>query len=208
MYTGSGKLELLAVDLDHKLYRWRYLGTGWVARLALASDFFIEENLFGPTAASSWGDGTVDVVVVNRDTRALYQRRIGPDDEICTLWFPCPAPRVFNKLGGSIADKPVLTAFSPTNLNVLTMQGIQWFSNWASRDPVQPILNPPLRDPLLAWTGFQFIGGSEMVVGAAANCGKRNYAAVAIDFDGHIHIIRYQDGRWTGFQPLAGKPPR
>ena len=42
-------------------------------------------------------------------------------------------------------------------------------------------------------------------MGAAANCGKRNYAAVAIDFDGQIHIIRYQDGRWTGFQPIAGQ---
>jgi hypothetical protein len=106
-----------------------------------------------------------------------------------------------------VDDKPVLTAFSPTNLNVLTMGGLQWFSNWASREPFQPVTIPPLRDPLLRWSGFQFIGGAEMVVGAAAHAGPRNYAAVAIDFDGIVYINRNEEGRWTGFQPIVGQTP-
>ena len=202
-YTGGGQLELLAVDLDHKLYRWRFGGSSWAQRLSIASNFFIEERLFGTNAASSWGDGTVDVVVVDRTTRALYHRRVGPDNEICTLPFGCPAPRVFSNLGGNIADKPVLTAFSPTKLNVLTMGGLQWYSNWATASAFQVF--PPRRDPLIDWSGFQSIGGSEMVVGSAASSGRLNYAALAIHFSGRVYINRYENGRWTGFQSINGQ---
>jgi hypothetical protein len=145
----------------------------------------------------------IDVVVVDRTTRALYHRRVGPDNEICTLPFGCPAPRVFSNLGGNIADKPVLTAFSPTKLNVLTMGGLQWYSNWATASAFQVF--PPRRDPLIDWSGFQSIGGSEMVVGSAASSGRLNYAALAIHFSGRVYINRYENGRWTGFQSINGQ---
>ncbi len=44
-----------------------------------------------------------------------------------------------------------------------------------------------------------------MVVGGAANAGRKNYAAIAIRFDGRLFINRYQDDRWTGFQPIVGQ---
>jgi hypothetical protein len=205
-YVGAGQMELLAVDVDYRLFRWRHTGLSWASRVSLPGNFRINERLFGPTAASSWGDGTIDVAVVDRDTRELYQRRIGPGDETCSA-PGCPAPRVFNKVGGSVIDKPVLTAFSPTKLNVLTMEALQWFSNWATANPVQPVTNPPQRDPALSWSGPQSMGGSEMVVGAAAHTGSTNYAVVAIGVDGRVFINRSQQGHWTGFQHVAGQTP-
>jgi hypothetical protein len=207
VYTGAGKIELLAVDPDHRLYRWRLLGTTWMPRLQISSTFRISENHFSKSAVSSWGDGTIDVVVVDLDTRALAHRRIGPDDEICTQPFGCPAPRVFTNLGGSVADKPVLTAFSAVNLNVLVMQGLQWYSSWASAERLQPVTIPPRRDLLLRWSVFEYIGGSEMVVGGTAHSGIKNYAAVATHFDGRILVNRFENGRWTSFQPVVGQRP-
>ncbi|HKG23880.1 MAG TPA: hypothetical protein VKC34_18400 [Blastocatellia bacterium] len=208
LYTGAGQLELLAVDLDHKLFRWRFTGTGWGSRISVPSTFSIKETLFKPMSASSWGDGTVDLAVVDLDTQELHHRRIGPGDETCARVFGCPAPRVFSNLGGKVIEAPVLTAFSPVRLNILTMQGqLAWFSNWASMAPLQPITFPPQRDLLVSWSGFEDTGAREMVVGSAANSGRSNYAAVAIDFDGRILINRNREGRWTGFQPVIGQSP-
>jgi hypothetical protein len=206
-YVGAGQLELLAIEPDYKLKRWRFVGNAWTTGQIISGNFRINNVTFGQSNASSWGDGTLDVVVVNADTKELYQRRIGPGDETCTMPFGCPAPRVFNNLGGRVIDKPVLTAFSATKLNVLTMQGLRWHSSWSSAAPLQPILFPPLRDPLLNWSGFEYIGGDEMVVGSAAHSGSKNLVAVAIR-DGVIYVNRYQGGRWIGFQQVVGQTPQ
>jgi len=208
LHVGAAHLELLAVDFDHKVCRWRFNGTSWSARIPISSTFRINENLFKQASASSWGDGTVDLVVVSLDTKELYQRRIGPDDEVCTMPIGCPAPRTFNKIGGAVIDTPVLTAFSPEKMNVLTMQGqLAWFSSWSYIAPSQPITFPPKRDLEMRWTEFQDTGGREMVIGGAGNSGARNFAAIAIDFDGHVLLNRISDGHWTGFQPVGGQLP-
>jgi hypothetical protein len=208
MYTGAGQLELLGVDLDYHLFRWRFVGNAWQPRLSIAHNFRINNLLFSSLSASSWGDGTVDLVVVGFDTRNLYHRRIGPGNEICAQPFPqlCPAPRVFSNLGGSIGEDPVLTAFSPTRLNALTMQGLRWRSIWASRHPNQLVAPPAPPDPILLWSGFEYIGGDEMVVGGAAHTGRNNFVAVAIS-GGKFFINRNEGGRWTGFQPIIGQQP-
>ncbi|HKQ75074.1 MAG TPA: hypothetical protein VJ810_15365 [Blastocatellia bacterium] len=211
MSAGAGQLELLGVDLDYHLFRWRFVDAAWQPRLSVAHDFRINNTLFSSLSASSWGDGAIDLVVVGLDTRNLYHRRIGPGNEICTNPSPfppviCPAPRVFSNLGGSIMDDPVLTAFSPTRLNVLTMQGLKWHSIWASRHPIQLITIPAPPDPRLLWSGFEYIGGDEMVVGGAAHTGRNSFVAVAVR-DGQFYINRNADGRWTGFQPLIGQDP-
>lgn len=205
LHVGAGQLELLAVDADYRLLRWRFTNNAWTGSTVISGDFRISNQMFGQTSVSSWGDGTVDVVVVNADTRALYQRRIGPGDETCT-GFGCPAPRVFNLIGGKVYDTPVLTAFSPSKLNVLTMgQSLSWYSSWSGLQTFQPIVFPPLRDPLLAWSNFTYMGGTEMVISNAAHTGRNNFAAIAIHLDGRVYINRYTDGRWTGFQPIIGQ---
>lgn len=206
LHTGAGQLELLGVDFDYHLLRWRFVNNAWQPRLSIAHDFRINHALFSSSSASSWGDGTVDLVVVGLDTRNLYHRRIGPGDEICTLPFGCPAPRVFSNLGGSVMEDPVLTAFGPTSLNVLAMQGLRWHSNWASKHPNQIFPAPPPPDPRLLWSGFEYVGGDEMLVGSAAHAGRKNFLAVAVR-DGQFYLNRNIEGRWTGFQPLIGQTP-
>ena len=82
VYTGS-QLELLAVDLTTN------------STLALPALVCLR-GLPPVTASSLWPDRRlklgrgIDVVVVNRDTRSLSTAH-RPDDEICTLWFGCPA---------------------------------------------------------------------------------------------------------------------
>ncbi len=207
-HTGAGQLELLAVDFDHRLFRWRFVGAAWQARLSVAHNFPIDEKLFSSLSASSWGDGTVDLLVVGHDKPYLYHRRIGPGDEICTQPLPslCSAPRVFSNLGGSIWEDPVLTAFSPTRLNALTMQGLRWHSIWASKHPNQWFVAPAPPDPRLLWSAFEYIGGDEMLVSGAAHVGRNIFIAVAIR-DGQLYINRNSNGLWSGFQPIIGQYP-
>ena len=205
LHVGAAHLELLAVDLDHRVCRWRFNGTSWSGKISVPSTFRVKETLFKQASASSWGDGTVDLAVVSLDTKELFHRRIGPDDEVCTMPLVCPAPREFNKIGGIVLEVPVLTAFSPEKMNILTMQGLSWFSTWSYMAPLQTPTFPPRRDIVLRWTTFQDTGGKEMVIGATANSGARNYAAVGIDFDGRLLINRYSDGRWLGFEPVGGQ---
>jgi hypothetical protein len=205
MHTGAGQLELLGVDMDYHLFRWRFVDNAWQPRLTIAHDFRINEVVFSSLSASSWGDGSLDLVVVNKDKRTLHHRRIGPGNEICTSPFPaplgCPPPRGFSDLGGSVMDTPVLTAFSPTDLNVMTMQGLRWYSGWSYPARFQPI---NARDPLIEWGNPEDIGGEEMVVGGAAQTGRQNFAAVAIK-EGRLYINRNTNGRWSGFQQMIGQ---
>jgi hypothetical protein len=208
VHVGAGQLELLAIDPDYVLKRWRFTGTSWLGPSIISASFQINHILFGPSAVSSYGDGSVDVVVVNRTTQEINHRRIGPGDEACipNPPLPCPAPRVFANLGGRAWEDPVLTAFSSTRLHVLIMQGLRWYSTWASKHPSQWVTVPAPRDPRLLWTGFELIGGEGMVVSATAHSGSKEIAAVAIGMSGgRVFVNRIQDGRWTGFQPVVGQ---
>ena len=181
---------------------------GWDPR-SFPQTFKSITSLFGPSAVSSYGDGSVDVVVVNRTTEEVNHRRIGPGDETCVPNppLPCPAPRVFANLGGRAWEDPVLTAFSPTRLNVLVMQGLKWYSTWASKHPFQLVTIPAPRDPRLLWSGYEFIGGEGIVVSATAHAGRKHFSAVAIGMGGRLFINRLHDERWTGFQPVIGQTP-
>ena len=206
LYVGNGQLELFAIDVDYRFLRYRYTGTSWSNAINVTAGFRVNETLFSQKSVSSWGDGTVDVAVISKDTKSLYQRRIGPGDETCTQPFGCPAPRVFNNLGGTVIDTPVITAFSPTHLNILSMgTDAAWYSKRSKIAPIQPILFPPLRDPVLNWTGFDLIGGNNLSIGGAAQGGSKNYAVIAINSSGNIFINRCVNGRWNGFQPVMGQ---
>ncbi|MEZ5427983.1 MAG: hypothetical protein R2747_17055 [Pyrinomonadaceae bacterium] len=201
LHVGAGQIELLAVDSDHTLFRWRFAGNAWQPRLSVENGFFIDNERFSGVSASSWGDGTVDLVAVELNSRKLHHRRIGPGVWNCTT-PGCPPPRAFRNIGGVALETPVLTAFSPTRLNVLTMQGLRWYSSWGTAIQFQPF--PPPRDPVLGWTNFQPIGGDEMIVGGSADTGPGNFAAIAVR-EGEFFINRNERGRWTGFRPVTGQ---
>lgn len=83
------------------------------------------------------------------------------------------------------------------------MQGLSWYSISANKfTPIFVPIPPPI-DPALQWTNFQSIGGSEMLVGGAANTGRGNFAAIAVK-EGRFYINRNIGGTWTGFQPVIG----
>ncbi|MEP7074548.1 MAG: hypothetical protein ABI878_01955 [Acidobacteriota bacterium] len=203
IYKGVGQFEMLGVDVDYRLFRSRFLGNMWQPRLLVPGTFRINELAFGPQAAATWGDGVIDIAILNKDTKALNYRRIGPGDEVCS-GFGCPAARVFSNLGGSNLETPVMSAFGPTSLNILTMQGLRWYSKASRASTFHIITFPPQPDPAMTWSGFEYIGGEEMVVSGAANTGRKNFAAVGIR-EGRVLVNRFVDGHWTGFQQVIGQ---
>lgn len=203
-HTGAGQLELLGIEFDYNLRRFRYAENAWQNPLGISHNFQIDDKKFSSVSASSWGDGSVDLIVADLNSSKLYHRRIGPGNWTCTQPFGCPPPRTFKPIGGISLESPVLTAFSPTNLNVLAMQGLRWYNSWASAMPFQPY--PAPRDPVIKWSSFNYIGGDEMVVSGTAHSGRSNFAAIGVK-EGKFYINRNENWNWTGFQPIIGQKP-
>lgn len=203
-YMGAGQLELLVIEFDHNLRRYRFAQNAWLEPLSISHSFQIDNNKFSSASASSWGDGTVDIVVSDLNTNKLHHRRIGPGNWTCTTPFGCPPLRTFNPIGGTSLESPVLTAFSPTNLNLLTMQGLRWYSTWASAIPFQPY--PPRRDPVIRWSSFKYIGGDEMVVSQTAHTGRKNFVAIGVK-EGKFYLNRNENWQWKGFNQVIGQKP-
>jgi hypothetical protein len=208
-YTGAGQLEILTVGIDQKLYRsFLHPNSPWVTNMQLPSSFTINASYFGAQSVSSWGDGSVDAVVVNSQTGAAYHRRVGPrNDTVAIPGFNGAPARSFNSVGGVVADTMVLTAFSPTKLHIMEKgtDGL-WYSNW-SRLYV-PLFPGPIivgADPQIAWSGFGSIGGSGLLVGGVANTGPKSMVAIAEDANGRVLVNRYNGAIWTGFQPVVGQ---
>lgn len=204
-YTGAGRLELFALGGDQKLYRWQYINGGWSNWSQITSSFTINANYFTSQSASSYGDGMVDLVVVNSQTGALYHRRIGgAADEPCS-GFNCPPLRSFNQIGGVLTDAPVLSALSPTSLHVFAIGTDRvTYSNWASPGGglVQAGADPPLR-----WSGYSNISEPNLLLGNAVVMGGKRINIVAVNQQGKLLINRYSNGAWTGFQILVGPTP-
>lgn len=206
-YTGSGQLELLFVAGDFKMYRSRFINGSWATRQQLPSTFTINTSYFTPVATSSWGDGTVDVLVVNRTNGAVYHRRIGRVDESTTVQVPGqPPPRVFNNIGGVVTRTPVLSAFGPTDFNIVAVGTDNVvYGNRSRIDPTwgsgYTVAGP---DPTMLWSGFRGIGGRDLVLGGVANNGPKNLVAIGLDQSGVVFVNRYNGITWSDYQPLVG----
>jgi hypothetical protein len=142
--VGAGQLELLAIGQDQRLHHWRFAGAQWTAAQPLAGTGALSAVLFGPLAAASGGDGTVDVIVVEEATFGLFHRRIYPTEALFTGPFVPPGtPRgSFIALGGTVVDVPSLTAFGADRLLVVVpgTDG-QLYENWGEVPP--PASSPP-----------------------------------------------------------------
>lgn len=207
-YTGgSGQLEMLAVRTDNKLNRWRYLHPNWVNPIQLPGSFSIIASLFGQQSVSSWGDGSVDAIVVQSGTGAVNHRRVGPRDDTVPGGAFGPPVRNFALVGGVVSDIPVLTAFGPTRLHIMARGSDNAWYNNLSKLYIPPIPGPivPGADPLISWGGFKGIGGSGLIVGGVANLGSTNMVAIAENLNGQAFTNRYNGAIWTGFQPVIGQ---
>jgi hypothetical protein len=205
-YTGAGQLELLTVGSDSKLYRRRFANGVWSGPQQLPSSFTISPQLFGPQSVSSWGDGSMDVVVSASGTAALYHRRVGPrDDTVSALFSPA---RGFNFIGGSVTATPALAALSPTRLHIVAKghDGL-FYNNLSSPDnslSIGPIT--PGADPRMRWSGFKPIGGAGLHLGRIVKSGDGLIAA-AIDSASRLYVNRFTSGAWIGFAPVIGVTP-
>jgi len=206
-YTGSGQLELLTVAADDKLSRLRFINGAWIARQQIPASFSINASHFTTMSASSWGDGTVDVLVVSRGTGALYHRRIGRTDESSTITIPGqPPPRVFSLIGGVVVDTPALAAFGPADFHVLAIGTDNCVYSSLSRiDPSWSAgYTPAGSDPTILWTGFYYLGGNSLLMGNVANGGPRNLTTLGIDRNGLLFVNRFNGMTWSDFQPMVG----
>ena len=137
---GAGQLELLGVGGDQKLYRWRFTNRQWGNWTQFSSDLKLSATMFGQPAASSWGDGTLDLVVVEDHTGKMFYTRVMPPAASSTTLFPLTLGNlvpVFSEVDGRTIDTPVLEALSPTQLALFALgtDGLPYV-NWAKTQPI------------------------------------------------------------------------
>jgi uncharacterized protein YceK len=215
--TGAGGRELFAVrGDDQRVHHWRFENGQWTPPRALASDVPVNALLFTGLSASSWGDGTVDLVVAENSSRRMLHRHVAPSE-------PTAAPG-FAAIGGPPADSIALIALGPTRLRVLgSTAGDRQFSTWSAGPPLirrsglldlERSVPPatPRRGPVgpetaapLVWSSEIFPGRRLEIAGLAA-LGARDLLAGAIDGQGRVYLGRFLDWRWSGFAPLYGQP--
>jgi len=215
-YLGGGQLVLLAVGSDRRLYLWYFVNGGWSTSQQVQTSILIKPELFGQLAASSWGDGSIDVGLVDNASGALYHGRIGPgyfqsSIGLTTNYIGLTPSRSFSAVGGILADMPILTAFSPTRINVLAIgTDRNVYSSWASpaavSNPVPPVELFP-RAPAIAWSNYYSIGGSNLLMGGVAKLGSNELIAAGTDVNGRLMISRFSGTAWSQFRSVIRQAP-
>ena len=205
--TGAGQMELFAIDRDHRLYRWRFTGGAWAAGRQVPSAFRLSPALFTPQAASSWGDGTVDLVVVSEDG-VMYHTRAVPaaaaGSVIGAASNDAPDP-VFTLIGGKTTEVPALTALTRNRLSLLAIgtDGYLYQNLAGPRSGLHAYTN---RDFLLGlnlqWPGFKPLSSEAARLGGAVRLGDRSMSVLAEDAQGHLYWSQYTGSSWTGFSGL------
>jgi len=116
--TGGGQLEFFAIGGDNKLYRWRFLGGTWGNWQQLPSTFTINPGKFGQGAATTAGDGTVDLAVVTNMAGVLvYHRLVEPRDD--TVSLPNMPAQTFRSIGSMANTQPFISAAGKTEKFVI-----------------------------------------------------------------------------------------
>lgn len=224
--TGAGQLELCAIGTrtygrgeplnDRTLYHWRFAGGAWSQAQQVEWDRSPSVTYFGQSAASSAGDGTVDLIVIQDGTGTVFHTRflaapVSGDSVISVTGnTPSPPKPVFTEIGGSAIDVPVLASLSTQKLALLEIGTDGYaYENWAI--PVPAITGrigrtwTPTQIALginLAWSGFRPLASTPISVGEVAKVGANGLAAVAADPDGRTYLNRFVGLRWTGFVPM------
>jgi len=206
IHIGSGQLVLLAVGGDRRLYLWSFTNGAWSNWQQVPTSFLINPTMFGQLAASSWGDGAIDIGLVDNSSGALYHGRIGPGYFVSGLSLGLTPSRPFSSLGGILTDTPILTALSPTRIHVLAVGTDRIvYSNWSFPDNSGLYLIS--QAPPILWRGYSHIGGYNLLMGGVAKLGSNELLAAGTDSSGRVMITRYNGANWIQFQPVAGPTP-
>lgn len=210
--VGSGQLELLAVAGDQRLHRWRFIDGHWSPRGALPTSFPVSPVAFGPGAASSWGDGTLDVAVVHAGTSAVHHARLRPTD-LGAGGRPRPGRTVprFQPVGERASDVPLLSALAPDLLHLVVTRGGGLLAGTTVRGPL--VMTAPRRkgrrsSPQAppAWRRFQpIMAPSNLLLGNLVTVGERELALIAVNRDGRAYLARYAEPHWSVAAPLGAQ---
>ena len=189
--TGSGQLELFAVGEDLRVHRWRFRGvdpgTGrmlarWVAYGPLANSPPVSGATFSGNWASSFGEGAVDVVLVDARTGDALHSRIHGTDSIST-------PHVWTLIQGRVRDL-IVSALWTDRVHVVIQDAYdgQIVARRLGTSVLERLFGPPDRALLL---------------GGALSTGDRQLAVVAADpRDGRLYLSRYLGWQWSQFLPI------
>jgi hypothetical protein len=215
MHLGAGQLATLAVGTDQRLYLWYFSNGVWASPRQMTTSFLINPVLFGPMAASSWGEGSIDLALVEAQTGVLYPGRLGAGSITNASFSVGMTPgSAFTSLGGNVIDTPVLTALSPTRINVLDVgTDHAVYSRWSTADTSVPFVAG--QSPPIVWGGYHYLGGQNLLLGGVVKTGSDDLTAVGIDADGRLLLSRYCGSKWMQYQPVIGQstqtqlsPPR
>jgi hypothetical protein len=207
MHLGAGQLVTLAVGLDQRLYLWYFSNGSWASSRPITTGFLLNQILFGPMAASSWGEGSIDLALVEAQTGALFQGRLGAGTITNTTTMGMTQGRLFTRLGGVLIDTPLITAISETRANILSVgTDHAIYSSWSSPDPDKTIF-PSTQAPPVVWVGFDYLGGEYVLLGGVARTGANELTAVGTDQSGRLLLSRYRGVRWMQYQPITGQNP-
>lgn len=194
---GDGKLVLLALGSDRRVYYWGFTNGAWSAFRRFSDTVVVNENFFSELAASSWGDGSLDLAMVENGTGALYHGRISAGYLHPNVIIREP----FARVGGVLTDTPILTAFSSTRLNVLAVgTDHSVYSAWTSSVVVNR-----LNTMGIAWSGYHGIGGTNLKMGGVAKLGANELIAAGTDANGKVMLSHFTRGGWMQFQPVIGQ---
>jgi hypothetical protein len=203
-YVGAGQMVLLAIGGDRKMYMWSFTNGAWSAYAQVPTSFTINNLYFGRLAASSWGDGSLDVGLVDSQTGALNHGRIGPGYFTTGIALGLTPSKAFTSLGGILVDTPILTAFSPTRINILAVgTDSNVYSTWSSPNYSQAFLLS--QAPPIVWSGYSYIGGNRVLLGGVAKLGANELTAAGIDSSGRLSLARFNGAKWMQFEPVIGQ---
>jgi hypothetical protein len=222
---GRGRLELFAVRDNQRVHHWRFEGGQWTPGRVLESDMAVNAVLFTGLAVSSWGDGTVDLVVAESSSGRMFHRRVTPDEAAAAGSGSRIGHPRFVEMGGPPAASIGLVALGPTHLRVLgSTGGDRYFSIWSVAPPLAQrgglpgpggtaLTGVPRRGipeveyaPPLDWHSRIFAGRALEIAGMTA-LGARELLAGGVDRQGRVYLSRFRDWTWSGFVPLYAQPP-
>jgi hypothetical protein len=192
---------------DQRVHHWRFAGAQWTTGRVLPSDFAVRATVFGPLAASSWGDGTVDLVAADAGSGHMYHRHVGPNEAVTGLPRLGVVTPSFVEIGGNAIDVVALTALGPTRLIVLTSGERSVMSATSSAPPLRPLRPVRFGDAATLIWHVDSLPGPLVVIAGVTPVGPAELLAAGIDPGGRLYFNRYRDWRWTGFQLWPGQTP-
>src|SRR5262245_1701365 len=203
---GGGQLATLAIGSNQHLYLWYFSNGTWANARQINSTFLINPVLFGPLSVSSWGEGCIDLAVVEAGTGALYDSRLGAAlITAAPFWITGMTPGfTFGSLGGNWIDTPIVTALSATRISILGVGTDHVvYSRWSWPDPSSRVIIGAA--PAILWDGYENLGGLNLLLGGVAKTGANELTAVGLDTNGHVFLSRFNGGKWNQYQPVQGQ---